>query len=217
MRRVGVAQPGRAGAQTEPASAQPAKAYAGAPRPGQARCGPGLVECGLRAAVTADRGSAELAGHHRRAPRRHRPSARPRGVRARHRSASPHPASGVRLPWPAAGGRPPGGRPGRRSSCGRRRDGRPSEWSGRAGLRAGPPELARLVDRSINTDTYQATPRSNLFQRNTTGEALNSAMPFRMRSLSSSVDLTRMCRRKVRAILEKAHSIRLSQEPCLGV
>lgn len=75
----------------------------------------------------------------------------------------------------------------------------------------------RLVDRSINTVTFQLTPRSNLFQRNTTGAALNSAMPLRMRSLSSSVDLTRMCRRNVRAILEKAHSIRLSQEACLGV
>jgi uncharacterized repeat protein (TIGR03803 family) len=74
-----------------------------------------------------------------------------------------------------------------------------------------------LVVRSINTMTYQATPRSNLFQRKTTGVALNSAMPLRMRCLSSSTDLTRMCRRNVRAILEKAHSIRLSQEPCLGV
>jgi hypothetical protein len=46
---------------------------------------------------------------------------------------------------------------------------------------------------------------------------LNSAIPLRMRSLSSSTDLTRMWRRKVRAILEKAHSVRLSQEPCLGV
>jgi len=77
--------------------------------------------------------------------------------------------------------------------------------------------VVALVVRSINTNTYQATPRSNLFQRKTTGEALNSAMPFRMRCLSSSIDLTRMWRRKVRAILEKAHSIRLSQEPCLGV
>ena len=65
--------------------------------------------------------------------------------------------------------------------------------------------------------TYQTKPRSNLFQRKTTGEALNSSMPFRMRAFSSSIDLTRMWRRKVRAILEKAHSIRLSQEPCLGV
>ena len=43
----------------------------------------------------------------------------------------------------------------------------------------------RLVVRSIIVDTYQATPRSNLFQRNTTGEALNSSMPRRMRVLSS--------------------------------
>ena len=44
-----------------------------------------------------------------------------------------------------------------------------------------------------------------------------SAMPLRMRCFRSSFELTRMCRRNVRAIFEKAHSIRLSQEPCLGV
>ena len=75
----------------------------------------------------------------------------------------------------------------------------------------------QLVVRFIKIDTYYANPRSNLFQRNTTGAALNSAMPLRIRAFSSSFDLTRMCRRKVRAIFEKAHSIRLSQEPCLGV
>jgi len=74
-----------------------------------------------------------------------------------------------------------------------------------------------LVFRSIKTNTYQVTPRSNLFQRNTTGDALISAMPLRMRCFRSSLDVTRMCRKKVRAILEKAHSIKLSQEPCLGV
>jgi putative transposase len=46
----------------------------------------------------------------------------------------------------------------------------------------------RLVVRFINTVTYQATSRSNLFQRKTTGEALNSAMPFRMRCFNSSID-----------------------------
>ena len=74
-----------------------------------------------------------------------------------------------------------------------------------------------LVVRFTKVDTYQATPRSNLFQRNTTGAALISAMPLRMRCFRSSFDVTRMCRRKVRAIFEKAHSIKLSQEPCLGV
>ena len=74
-----------------------------------------------------------------------------------------------------------------------------------------------LVVRSIKTNTYQVRPRSNLFQRNTTGAALISAMPLRTRSFRSSFELTRMCRRKVRAIFEKAHSIKLSQEPCLGV
>jgi len=74
-----------------------------------------------------------------------------------------------------------------------------------------------LVVRPIKNGAYQATPRSNLFQRNTTGDALISAMPFRMRCFRSSLDATRMCRKKVRAILEKAHSIKLSQEPCFGV
>ena len=77
--------------------------------------------------------------------------------------------------------------------------------------------LQILVVRSIKTDTYQVTPRSNLFQRNTTGDALISAIPLRMRSFRSSLDVTRMWRRNVRAILEKAHSIKLSHEPCLGV
>ena len=77
--------------------------------------------------------------------------------------------------------------------------------------------FVKLVLRSIKTHTYQVTPRSNLFQRNTTGAALISAMPLRMRSFRSSFELTRMCLRKVRAIFEKAHSIKLSQEPCLGV
>ena len=76
---------------------------------------------------------------------------------------------------------------------------------------------AYLVVRSIKTNTYQVTPRSNLFHRNTTGDAFISAMPLRMRSFRSSLDVTRMCRRNVRAILEKAHSIKLSHEPCLGV
>lgn len=74
-----------------------------------------------------------------------------------------------------------------------------------------------LVNRCIKDVTYQAKPRSTLFQRKTTGEALNSTTPLRMRSFSSSIDLTRMWRRNVRAILEKTHSTRLSQEPCLGV
>lgn len=49
-----------------------------------------------------------------------------------------------------------------------------------------------LVVSSIKTITYQASPRSNLFHRNTTGAALISAMPLRMRVFSSSLDLTRM-------------------------
>lgn len=76
---------------------------------------------------------------------------------------------------------------------------------------------ALLVDRSINMITYHMISRSNFFQRNTTGAAFISSMPLRMRALSSWMEATRRWRRKVRAIFEKAHSIRLSQEPCLGV
>lgn len=76
---------------------------------------------------------------------------------------------------------------------------------------------ARLVDRSVNMLTNHATSRSNFFQRNTTGAAFISSMPLRMRALSSGIEATRIWRRKVRAIFEKVHSMRLSQEPCLGV
>ena len=74
-----------------------------------------------------------------------------------------------------------------------------------------------LVVRSTIRVTNHASPRSNLCQRNGTGVSLNSAMPLRMRCLSSACEVTRIWRRKVRAIFEKAHSIRLSHEPCLGV
>ena len=74
-----------------------------------------------------------------------------------------------------------------------------------------------LVDRSVNMLTNHASSRSNFFQRKTTGAAFISSMPFKMRALSSGIEATRIWRRKVRAIFEKAHSIRLSQEPCLGV
>ena len=74
-----------------------------------------------------------------------------------------------------------------------------------------------LVHRFIKTRTHQTTSRSNFFQRCTTGAALISAIPNRILSLSSALDLTRICRRKVCAILPKSVSTRLSQEPCLGV
>lgn len=60
------------------------------------------------------------------------------------------------------------------------------------------------------------SPKSNFFQRDDMGASLNSAMPVSIRSLSSALEVTQIWRRKVRAILEKAYSIRLSQEPCLG-
>ncbi len=75
----------------------------------------------------------------------------------------------------------------------------------------------KLVVRFNNTDTYHAMPMSNLFHRNTTGSWFISSMPLSIRVLSSSRDLTRMWRKNVRAIFEKAHSMRLSHEPCLGV
>lgn len=77
--------------------------------------------------------------------------------------------------------------------------------------------LRTLVVRSIKTNTHHAIPMSNLFHRNTTGSWFISSMPARMRALSSSSDATRIWRRNVRAIFENAHSMRFSQEPCLGV
>src|SRR3982074_3531846 len=50
-----------------------------------------------------------------------------------------------------------------------------------------------------------------------TGYRLTSSIPAMMRSLSSCFDATRMWRRTERANLEKKPSMRLSQEPCLGV
>lgn len=50
-----------------------------------------------------------------------------------------------------------------------------------------------------------------------TGCRLTSSMPAMMRSLSSCFEVTRMWRRMERANLEKKPSMRLSQEPCLGV
>jgi hypothetical protein len=49
-----------------------------------------------------------------------------------------------------------------------------------------------LVVRSGPRLTHQTSPRSNLFQRNTTGVTLNSSMPATMRALSSSMEPTRM-------------------------
>lgn len=74
-----------------------------------------------------------------------------------------------------------------------------------------------LIVSFIKKNTNQAISMSNFFQRTTTGVSFISAMPLRIRAFSSATDFTRMWRRKVRAILEKTHSMRLSQEPCLGV
>ena len=77
--------------------------------------------------------------------------------------------------------------------------------------------LADLAVCSIKTNTNQVTPRSSLFPRKTTGEALISAMPWRMHCLRSSLEATRICQKNFGAIFEKAHSIRFNHEPCLGV
>lgn len=74
-----------------------------------------------------------------------------------------------------------------------------------------------LVENNTKVFTYHFNPRSKLLQRNTTGFSFHSEIPFRIRSFSSSFEETRMCRKKVRVIFEKAVSTRLSQEPCLGV
>ena len=83
---------------------------------------------------------------------------------------------------------------------------------GRAGVVMG------LVYRFIKTLPFTAyAAMSNLLQRWTTGAELISATPRKMRSFSSALDSTRMCRRKVRAILPNSVSTRLSQDPCFGV
>jgi hypothetical protein len=50
-----------------------------------------------------------------------------------------------------------------------------------------------------------------------TGWRLTSSIPAMMRCLSSCFEVTRMWRRTDRANFEKKPSMRLSQEPCLGV
>ena len=49
------------------------------------------------------------------------------------------------------------------------------------------------------------------------GDSIASAIPFRILSLSSSLDSTRIRFRNVREIFEKKVSMRLSHDPCLGV
>ena len=74
-----------------------------------------------------------------------------------------------------------------------------------------------LVHRFIKQFTFQGANKSNFFQRCTTGAALISAIPRKILSLSSALDFTLMCLRKVCAIFPKSVSTRLSHEPCLGV
>ena len=55
------------------------------------------------------------------------------------------------------------------------------------------------------------------FHRKTTGAALTSRMYWRRRSASSDLLATRISRSSVRVILLKKFSIRLSQDPWVGV
>ena len=66
-------------------------------------------------------------------------------------------------------------------------------------------------------ESYQAASASLYDQVWMTGWRLTSSMPAIMRSLSSCFEVTRMWRKTDRANLEKKPSMRLSQEPCLGV
>ena len=59
--------------------------------------------------------------------------------------------------------------------------------------------------------------KDRTFSNDTPPGALLSAIPRKMCVSSSAVDVTRICRRNVRAILPKSVSTRFSQEPCLGV
>src|SRR5580765_4450678 len=66
-------------------------------------------------------------------------------------------------------------------------------------------------------ESYQAASASLYDQVWMTGWRLTSSIPAKMRSLSSCFEVTRMWRKTERANLEKKPSMRLSQEPCLGV
>src|ERR1022692_4089679 len=85
------------------------------------------------------------------------------------------------------------------------------------------PAIHSLVYRFSKTyPSYEAASEvasssSNAFQRWTTGISLISAIPNRIRSFSSALDCTRICRRNVRVILPKRISTIFSQEPCVGV
>src|ERR1700691_1287805 len=76
----------------------------------------------------------------------------------------------------------------------------------------GPPRIfkvgrkCKLAQRFFKTFTHYTLRRSNFFQCCTTGAALISAIPRRIRSFSSALDLTRICRKKVWAIFPKSVS-----------
>ena len=66
-------------------------------------------------------------------------------------------------------------------------------------------------------ESYQVASASLYDQVWMTGWRFTSSMPAIMRCLSSCFEVTRMWRKTDRANLEKKPSMRLSQEPCLGV
>src|SRR5207249_9316401 len=78
----------------------------------------------------------------------------------------------------------------------------------------------KLVDRFRNNISIAHTTErdsSLYFHRKITGSSLTSRRYISMRARSSSLELTRMPRRSVLAILPKKDSIRFSHEPCVGV
>src|SRR5437667_12647152 len=80
--------------------------------------------------------------------------------------------------------------------------------------------MLALVDRFRNNISIAHTTErdsSLYFHRKITGSSLTSRRYISMRARSSSLELTRMPRRSVLAILPKKDSIRFSHEPCVGV
>jgi hypothetical protein len=70
--------------------------------------------------------------------------------------------------------------------------------------------------RPLQTNTYQVKPRSKLFQRSTTGYSLVTLTTFEGALFKvvfgCDLNMTWMCRKKVHAILEWAHSINFSRQ-----
>ena len=88
------------------------------------------------------------------------------------------------------------------------------QWKGSAVLVY---RFSKTYPLNQEASSVAASSASNAFQRWTTGISLISAIPRSIRSFSSCLDPTRICRRKVRVILPNRVSTMFSQEPCVGV